>query len=918
MTELGIEVAIVSETWERRNLFLRDLLKLTNHKIVSYYRPLSKTEKQIGGGAAVVYSEKRFEVVPTSVCVPKGVEACWLVLRPKTRVDTIKNIAICSVYVSPSSKHKTSTIIHIIEAIHLLRSKFDNSINYIIAGDLNRLKIDRILDSYGPLKQIVTSATRKSAILEYIITDLHTLYQAPVSLEPLQVDDGKIGKNSDHNMVILSPIMISNNKQYEKRTVVTRPLTLSGWQAFGEVLRSQNWEEVFNETDIDKKVEMFHQTLRKHLDLTFPEKTVKLSTLDRKWMTPQLKKLIRKIKREFYMNRKSPKWRSLKSKFKKLKRNTIKQFYSDFVTELKVSNPGKWYSMAKRLGATENHANNLLQVESLAGLSKSETVEKIAAHFSQISQEYEPLNIEELPAFLPAPKVLSVSVEEVARRLRTQKVRKSTQPIDLPSKLRKEFSWELAIPLADIFNNCLAEHYYPQLWKHEWVVPVPKVTNPQTPKDLRKISLTSEFSLTFESFIKDWILEDISANLDKSQFGNRIGTGTEHLLVKFMDKILKLIDENKNQSAVIATMLDWASAFDRQDPTLAIRKFLKMGVRTELIPVLSSYLTNRKMQVRLEDKLSSTYHLPGGGAQGTLLGVLQFLVQNNDNADCLEEDMRYKFVDDLSILELLLFGGLLSDYNFMDHVASDIGIDESFIPSSNLQTQKNLDTIARWTDDNKMKLNEKKTNYMIFSRSSTEIATRLTLNGQTLDRVEEVKLLGLWITTWLDWTKHTKEICKSAYARMTMLTKLKYVGTSVNDLIDIYILYIRSILEYCSVVWHSTLTVEQSNQIEAVQKLCLKIILGEGYTDYKTALEITGLDTLESRREGRCLKFGLRCLLHPIHKSMFPVNPNMQNPHTIRRREHFKVNKAKSESYRMSAIPYIQRKLNSYVVNQNN
>ena len=124
-----------------------------------------------------------------------------------------------------------------------------------------------------------------------------------------------------------------------------------------------------------------------------------------------------------------------------------------------------------------------------------------------------------------------------------------------------------------------------------------------------------------------------------------------------MDKILKLIDENKNQSAVIATMLDWASAFDRQDPTLAIRKFLKMGVRTELIPVLSSYLTNRKMQVRLEDKLSSTYHLPGGGAQGTLLGVLQFLVQNNDNADCLEEDMRYKFVDDLSILELLLFGG---------------------------------------------------------------------------------------------------------------------------------------------------------------------------------------------------------------------------------------------------------------------
>ena len=95
--------------------------------------------------------------------------------------------------------------------------------------------------------------------------------------------------------------------------------------------------------------------------------------------------------------------------------------------------------------------------------------------------------------------------------------------------------------------------------------------------------------------------------------------------------------------------------------------------------------------------------------------------------------MRYKFVDDLSILELLLFGGLLSD----------IGIDELYVPGLNLQTQKNLDNIAQWTDENMMKLNEKKSNYMVFSCSSTEIATRLTLNAQTLDRVEEVKLLGL-------------------------------------------------------------------------------------------------------------------------------------------------------------------------------
>ena len=84
--------------------------------------------------------------------------------------------------------------------------------------------------------------------------------------------------------------------------------------------------------------------------------------------------------------------------------------------------------------------------------------------------------------------------------------------------------------------------------------------------------------------------------------------------------------------------------------------------------------------------------------------------------------------------------------------------------------------IAELTDKDLMKLNEGKCNYIVFSRSGTEIATRLTLNGKTLDRIEEIKLVGVWLTSWLDWEKNTKELCKKAYARMTMLTKLKYAG----------------------------------------------------------------------------------------------------------------------------------------------
>ena len=164
-----------------------------------------------------------------------------------------------------------------------------------------------------------------------------------------------------------------------------------------------------------------------------------------------------------------------------------------------------------------------------------------------------------------------------------------------------------------------------------------------------------------------------------------------------------------------------------------------------MIPILVSYLTDREMQVRYNDSYSGTYSLPGGGPQGSLVGLIEYFVQSNDNVD---PDLRFKYVDDLSVL-----AGLVSEFNFKKQVASHIGIDELYVAGENLTTQETLNNIAEWTDINKMKLNEDKTNYMVFSRSEIKFATRLYLNKKTLDRVEAVKLVGVWVITWLDWQK---------------------------------------------------------------------------------------------------------------------------------------------------------------------
>ena len=143
-----------------------------------------------------------------------------------------------------------------------------------------------------------------------------------------------------------------------------------------------------------------------------------------------------------------------------------------------------------------------------------------------------------------------------------------------------------------------------------------------------------------------------------------------------------------------------------------------------------------------------------------------------------------------------------------------------------------------------------------------------------------------------------------------MLSKLKYVGIKREDLLTIYKLFIRSCLEYCSVVFHSSLTIEQIKAIERIQKVSLKIILGSDYTDYQTALQTCNLKKLHLRREQRMLDFAHKSLKHPKHNQMFPISKQFHsNPFNIRSKEKFHVNASRTETYKNSSIPYMQRLL---------
>ena len=717
LSQIGPDLCILSEHWGRKKP-LEETLRKAHFKILEYSRGTSKVPYKCkkeatpktnptGGGVAIIYNEENFHVEKVEIDIPEGVEATWAILTPQVNEPRkYKNILVGAVYIAPRTEYKQETIQHIIEVMQCMQARFDDQLGHIVTGDFNKTDITDILDSDGSLMQVCSVATRDTAVLEYVITNMATLFHPPTTLPPLKQDENKNGKPSDHNMIVMAPRSnIAFQQKRKKRKVTIRPMPESKVHGFLSDLANHSWREVLECENANVKTVNFHSTLTQTLSKHFKEKHVNMTSLDKKWFNPALKLQHKEMQFEFYKSGKSKKWRTLRTAFRRAKRSAVKTFYSKFVSELKTTNPSMYYKMAKRIGAGGKKNSGDIVIECLEGLGEQEQVEAVADYFASVSQEYEPVDLTLLPAYLPALPPPQVDVWTVMKRIETQKKTKTTLPIDLPESLRKKSAVFLAEPLTDIINTSLKQGTYGTPWKFEWVSVVPKLPRLQVLKHVRKIVSTSDYSKVYEGFLKEWIIEDISDNLNLSQYGGKKGVGTEHMIVNLVDRILKLLD-GPESTAVIKTCADWSDAFSRVDPTKAISKFIMLGVRSSLIPVLIDFLTGRKMKCKMNGKWSKIKNLIGGGPQGSIVGQQTYLVSSEECPQDIQTDDAYKYIDDLEVLELVFLSGVLIDYDFTTNVASDIGIDQKFLPPSLCQTQNTINGIASWTQENKVKLNE--------------------------------------------------------------------------------------------------------------------------------------------------------------------------------------------------------------------
>ena len=259
--------------------------------------------------------------------------------------------------------------------------------------------------------------------------------------------------------------------------------------------------------------------------------------------------------------------------------------------------------------------------------------------------------------------------------------------------------------------------------------------------------------------------------------------------------------------------------------------------------------------------------------QGAWLGPLIFIVMINDlSSECL----MYKYLDDTTLSET---------------VAKDE-------PSA---MQSYIAKVDKWSLLNHMNINFNKTKEMIIGTLSKSPPPLISIDGNSIERVSHFKLLGVILDCKLKWRTHVDAICKRATSRLYFLKQLRRNCVTEDDLYTFYITTIRPVLEYACPAWHSSLTMEECNDIERIQKRALSIIYGNIH--YELFCEANNIDSLYTRRDSLCRDF-FKAVVDNNENCLHYLLPErrINDERKLRNSTRFFIPTARTERYRNSFI----------------
>lgn len=405
-------------------------------------------------------------------------------------------------------------------------------------------------------------------------------------------------------------------------------------------------------------------------------------------------------------------------------------------------------------------------------------------------------------------------------------------------------------PLAHIFNVSLKNSMFPIDLKKGVIIPVFKKGDKCNVVNYRPITLLNSLAKIFEVILYNDILKSVESKISKHQHGFLRDMSTITNLCTFTEHASAAI-EGKKQLDVIYT--DCEKAFDRVDhPTLLKILVNNFGFSEKSYNFMLTYLSNRPQRVRVGKSRSAYFCATSGVPQGSNLGPLLFILFINALPNVILNSTGLLFADDFKLFR------------------------EIDTPEDCTRLQGDINLVAQWFSNHKMKLNIEKCAVMTYSRKQNVILYNYSINGEVVGRIDGVKDLGVHFQGNLKFNDHYQSIVSRAYKALGFIMR-NSKNFKIDTIIRLYNAIVRPLLEYASCIWSPT-SLTNIDQIERVQKRFTRYLYLRKYNTYPFRISYSALlvmftvERLSNRRDVQDALF-IFCIVNAFkYKSCDMIN----------------------------------------------
>lgn len=404
-------------------------------------------------------------------------------------------------------------------------------------------------------------------------------------------------------------------------------------------------------------------------------------------------------------------------------------------------------------------------------------------------------------------------------------------------------SWNyIGNALLDIVNESLVRGIFSDCWKKSMLVTVEKIASASKCEDFRPINMLSTFEKILESVVKMQLVQHMTENdiIISEQSAYRKSHSCETALNYVIADWKCEIDE---RNCILAVFVDFKRAFETIDRSVLLKKLECYGIRGSELAWFTDYLTDRYQTTKFGKTTSSQLRNELGLPQGSVLSAILFSLFINDVKSIFQKCKVNLFADDTAI------------YIVGKDVDDMVEIMNSELTNFNV-----------WLNINKLKLNAKKTKFMVLGHKKIEKVDQLKIGEAVIDRVKVIKYLGCMIDEQLNFKQNCDYVCRKMAKKVNFFGRISKCLDKTTKLL-VYNTIIAPHIKYCSTI----LFLSDKSHVERIQKLqnkCMRIILKKRRRTHVKEM----LADLKFLSVQQLIARDVMVFIHKVQKGLLPRN----------------------------------------------